>query len=542
MAIKYLLNTPNADNTISSSEIASDAVIAAKIASDAITTAKINALAVTTAKIDANAVTTAKIAALAVTSAEIATDAVIAAKIADGAVTEGKIGALAVTEGKIGALAVTEGKIASDAVTANKIASNAVTTAKINALAVTTAKIDANAVTTAKIAALAVTSAEIAANAVTGAKLASDVDLPVGTLLNGTSLTSQIAAAAGGYDFKESAVTAVLAASGDLGAYNDSASPSVTANLPDVPAYGFLIAETTLALNTAIAANQNRALTDGDRVAFAVASGAPSASKRTGIYTVTRGLGKGTSAAAYFYTFTRAADANSTTNFNLGALIYLNAGDLIGRALFLSAGTFNNVSALFTLLAAGTEYTAGNGISISGGNAISVSADAAGPVTVSGSGVSVRAASASQSGVITSTQFKNLTRTVAASAESATATQTVNLTPNSFMLPVTAINTVVLVRAVVHSLSTVGSKHCVTEVRFALRRGGSSNSVLIGNTVTIFKEGDASGITAMTVEGTVGTTGSGGEDYITITGVDTFTIDHNVVVTTQIIPNTLSNA
>ena len=535
MAIKYLLNTPNANNTIGSSEIASDAVTTAKIASDAITTAKINASAVTTAKIAANAVTTAKIDALAVTSAEIATDAVIAAKIADGAVTEGKIGALAVTEGKIASSAVTEGKIASDAVSANKIASSAVTTAKIDALAVTTAKINDLAVTTAK----------IAANAVTGAKLASDVDLPVGTLLNGTSLVSQIAAAAGGYDFKESAVTAVLVTNaqtvgGSSPYYNDSDTAYSSANLPDVPAYGFLIAETTLDLHTAIAENQNRALTNGDRVVFSVVSGEePAASKRTGIYTVTRGLGKGTSVAAYFYTFTRASDANSTTNFNLGALIYLNAGDLIGRALFLSAGTFNNVSALFTLLAAGTSYTAGNGISISGGNAISVSADAAGPVTVSGSGVSVRAASASQSGVITSTQFKNLTRTVAASAESATATQTTNTTPDSFMLPVTAINTVVLVRAVVHSLSTVTLKNCVTEVRFALRRGGSGPSVLIGNTVTIFKEGDESGITAMTVEGTVGDAGA---DYITITGVNTFIINHNVVVTTQLIPNALSNA
>ena len=415
-------------------------------------------------------------------------------------------------------------------------ADNTISTAEIAALAVTTAKIDALAVTTAKIDALAVTTAKIDANAVTGAKLATDVDLPVGARLDGVLITDRITAVAGGYDFKESVVTLVGAATGDLGAYNDSASPSVTDNLPDVPAYGFLIAETALALNTAITENQQRALVNGDRVAFTVFSSGPAASKRTGIYTVTRGLGKGTSSAAYFYTFTRAADANSAGNFNLGALVYPNGGDLSGAGIFLGAGTFNSDTALFTLLT--SEYDAGDGISISGANEISVSADGDGPVTVSGSGVSVRSASKTVSGVITSTQFKDLTRTVAYSAESATATQTVNLTPSSFMFQTTPVSSVVLVRAVVHSLSTTGAKHCVTEVRFALRRGASGNSALIGDNVIVFKQGDESGITAMTVESLIGTAGA---DGITITGADTFTINHNVVMTTQILPNTASN-
>ena len=456
MAIKYLVNTANADNTISSSEIAADAVIAAKIS--------------------------------------------------DGAVTEGKIGALAVTEGKIGSGAVTEGKIASDAVI----------------------------------------TAKIAANAVTGAKLATDVNLPVGTLLNGTSLLSQIVAIAGGYDFKESVVTLVVAGSaqtigGSSDYYNDSDAAYVSADLPNVPAYGFLINEATLNLDAAITQNKNRALVDGDRVAFSVfTDDAPAASKRTGIYTVVKGAGKGATLGNSYFFFTRATDANSATNFNLGALVYVNAGDEIGAGVFLGAGTFNTTTALFTLMQGGGTYTAGNGIALAG-DSFSVAADVSGPVTVSAAGVSVQSASASVSGVITATQFKDLTRTVAASKESSGALQTVDNNTATLEIPVTAINTVVLVRAVVHSLSTTGAKHCVTEVRFAMRRAGTgTNSVLINDsTVTVFKEGDSSGITAMTVAGTVGALGV---DVITITGVASFTINHSVVVTTQLIPNALSNA
>ena len=262
---------------------------------------------------------------------------------------------------------------------------------------------------------------------------------------------------------------------------------------------------------------------------------------------------------------TRAANFNETAEVALNSYVVVTAGDNADEIWYLTnteTVTINTTPLTFALWGGtGSSYTAGNGISISGGNEIAANLLSAGGLGFGAGGdsnklivkvaasnallkdgstgeLSVRTASSSVSGVITSTQFKDLTRTVAASREYSGALQTVGTGTVTLEIPVTAINTVVLVRAVVHSLSTTGDKHCVTEVRFALRRGALYNSTLIGdNTVTIFKEGDASGITAMTVAGTVGTTGA---DVITITGVADFTINHNVVVTTQLITNTLS--
>ena len=262
---------------------------------------------------------------------------------------------------------------------------------------------------------------------------------------------------------------------------------------------------------------------------------------------------------------TRAANFNETAEVSFGAYVVVNAGTYANQIWYLKtegAITLNTTPLTFELWGGtGSTYTAGNGISINGGNEIAANLLAAGGLGFGAGGdstklivkvaasnallkndssgeLSVRTASSSVSGVITSTQFKDLTRTVAASTESASSFQTTGNGYSDFAIPVTPENTVVLVRAVVHSLSTVSAKHCVTEVRFALRRSTGA-SVAIGSTLQVFKEGDASGITAMTIEGRPGADGA---DVIRVTGVDTFTINHFAVVTTQHLPNALSIA
>lgn len=393
---------------------------------------------------------------------------------------------------------------------------------------------------------------------VTGAKLTSDVNLPVGARLDGVALTDRITAAAGGYDFKESAVTAVFATNtqtigGSSPYYNDSASAYVSADLPDVPAYGFLIAEATLALNTAIAENQNRALVDNDRVAFSVASGGPSASKRTGIYTVTRGLGKGTTSSAYYYTFTRASDANSTTNFNLGALLYLNAGDLAGRALFLGAGTFNSTTALWTLQESGV-YTAGSYISITDG-AIAVRATgylgnnagdldlqvAGGSALYNNSGLDVRNADSSYRGTVSSAEWGVVTGSGQYGKNydisNTAVTRTTDLTSKTFSSPYGTLgankSALVEVTVVSRSVTVDGSADvtgtCIQKWAFTLARDSSDTAVL--DSVQLFKSG-TSNILGCTVAMQV--TGLSGADAIAVTGVlgsgGSTTIDHNVSI------------
>ena len=182
------------DGAIDELKLANDAVTNAKIAADAITADVIAAGAITSEAITAGAITSLKLADDAVTNAKIAVDAiqgdVIAAsaitsdKLLDGAVNELKIASNAVTTAKIATNAITADVIAAGAITETKIASDAVTNAKIavNAIqgdviaagAITETKIGADAVTTAKIANDAVTEDIIAANAITTTKIATD--------------------------------------------------------------------------------------------------------------------------------------------------------------------------------------------------------------------------------------------------------------------------------------------------------------------------------------------------------------------------------
>ncbi len=99
MALQYALYTSTYD-TVASGQIANDAVTTNKILDASVTAAKIGTDAVTTAKIlDAN-ITAAKLATDSVTQLKIADGAVVAAKLATDSVTTAKIAALAVTAAK----------------------------------------------------------------------------------------------------------------------------------------------------------------------------------------------------------------------------------------------------------------------------------------------------------------------------------------------------------------------------------------------------------------------------------------------------------
>lgn len=135
---------------------------------------------ISTDQIAANAITTGKIQAGAITASQIATDAVNAGKIAAGSITSDKIVANAIT--------VT--KIATGAITADKIEANAITTGKISAGAIGTAQLAANAVTADNIAASAITAAKIAAGAITSTKISvtdlASISSSLGAITGGT--------------------------------------------------------------------------------------------------------------------------------------------------------------------------------------------------------------------------------------------------------------------------------------------------------------------------------------------------------------------
>jgi hypothetical protein len=425
---------------------------------------------------------------------------------------------------------------------------NVVSAAELASSAVEEAKIASSAVTEGKIASGAVTAAKIANNTITGTQLAAGINLPSDAQLNGTAISSLITAAAGGYDFKEAALTSVSAQasvfSGD--GYNNSSSAVVTANLPDIPAYGFVIPDATLALGTAISANDNTALsTSGSRVVFILLDGNddPLAGRPNGIFVASRGSGKGATSGDLFWSFVRASDANDATKLSLGALVYFTGGSTPGSAAFLSAGEWNSTSALWTFQAAGTTYSAGNGISISGGNAISVlsNSSASVPVTVGASGVSVPLATASVAGAITVNQFEVLKATGAYGKTGLKASYTtLNTNTTTIGLPhgTLAVDTTALVEGVVVSRSTSDdngpntSKRCVTKFAFAISRGASGNSVLVGDFVTLFKEHDTNGIATMTVDVSIGTDGV---DELIITGATGWAIGHQIYMTSQVV-------
>jgi hypothetical protein len=175
------------DQTITSADISTGAVITGKVNANAITGAKISDSAVASNKLAADAVVTAKLADSAVASNKLAASAVVTsklnagavtgAKISDAAVASNKLGSSSVVTSKINAGAVTGAKISDAAVASNKLAASAVVTSKINAGAVTGAKISNSAVTSVKLGASCVTSAKVVAGTLLGNQLSKNITI-----------------------------------------------------------------------------------------------------------------------------------------------------------------------------------------------------------------------------------------------------------------------------------------------------------------------------------------------------------------------------
>ena len=139
------------DGTITTLQLAAQAVTNAKIAVDAIRGDVIQAGAIVEAKLGVDAVTNAKIADNAVNTDQIAADAIVANNIASNAVTANKIVSDAITADKIQTNAVTAAKILAGAIVVGKLATDSILAINIQADAVTSGKINADAVTAREI-------------------------------------------------------------------------------------------------------------------------------------------------------------------------------------------------------------------------------------------------------------------------------------------------------------------------------------------------------------------------------------------------------
>lgn len=413
-------------------------------------------------------------------------------------------------------------------VSAAELASSAVEEAKIASGAVTEAKIGSGAVTEGKIGSGAVTAAKIANNTITGSQLASGINLPSDAQLGGTALSTLITAAAGGYDFHEGVKTAILLAATGKGTSWSYASHAISAQ------------DSTYALGSAGDYNCNVVLSAGDRVAVVVTSGeTPAADEANGIYVV------GTLSGGA-WPLTRASDANSASNLSVGALTFLTAAVsplVTGQGLMLAGGDYESSSAVWSVVnPAATAYTAGNGISINGSNVVSAVSNtgATTPVTVGVNGLSVRSASASQTGAMSAVQYgvvdalASFGKRYTGQSTSGTGTVDVNI-PFTSADGALAINKTALVDVVVVSRSsTDATKRCVTRIAAALSRDGAGNSTLVGDVVTMFKEHDLStgNIGGMSVNILIGTDGA---DGVRVTGVAAIDINHEIAITTRVV-------
>ena len=184
-----------------------------------ITTLQIANNAITAGLIEANAVTSTKIADNAISSPKIVAGAITTAKILAGAVTADTISANAITAGKIAANAVTAGTVAANAITAGTIAANAVTAGTVVAGAINTAELAAGAVNAGKIAAGAVT-----ADKITVSNLAA-INANLGTITAGSLTASSsitLGASTGAVVINSSGLSA---GGGKINLYGDGANP-----------------------------------------------------------------------------------------------------------------------------------------------------------------------------------------------------------------------------------------------------------------------------------------------------------------------------
>lgn len=124
------------DGTLTAEDISDGSIVAVKVADGAVTTTKLADGVITTDKMDDEAVTTAKIADTAIVTIKLADGSVTSAKIVDGTVTAVDLANNAVITAKISDGAVTTRKIADGAVTTSKIADGNITNMKLAAGAI----------------------------------------------------------------------------------------------------------------------------------------------------------------------------------------------------------------------------------------------------------------------------------------------------------------------------------------------------------------------------------------------------------------------
>lgn len=314
-----------ANAAVTTDIIAANAITSTEILDGAISTPKLAAGSITTAKIAAGAVTATEIAALAITSGKIAAGAVTAAEIAAGAITTAKIAAGAVTAAEIAANTITAAKIAAGAITATEIAANAVTAAKIAADAVTSDKIVANAITTAKIAADAITANEIATGAVTADAISAG-SVTAGAIAAGAILADKIAAGAVTADkITSSAITSDKIAANAITA-GKLAADSVTAGAIAAGA----VSTSELAANAITADKIGANVITSDKIAAGTIQG-----DRIAANTITGGL----IAASGIITSAAQIDDAVVTNAKIQ--------NLAANKLLISANTDGQASSIF---------------------------------------------------------------------------------------------------------------------------------------------------------------------------------------------------
>lgn len=153
--------TSNLTGTITSTQIADDAITTPKIATGAITADEISSNAITSDKITANAITTAKILAGAIGASQIAAGAITTDKLYAGAITAEKIATNAIDATKIVAGAISSDKLAANSVTAGAIVAGAISTYHLGAQVVTANQIAAGAITASKLSAGAISGQSI---------------------------------------------------------------------------------------------------------------------------------------------------------------------------------------------------------------------------------------------------------------------------------------------------------------------------------------------------------------------------------------------
>ena len=189
------------------------AAVAATDLSGTVSTSQIADDAITADKLAANSVVAGTIAAGAVSATEIASGAISTAKLAAGAITTDKIAALAVETNNLAAYAITSTKLASDSVVAGKVAAAAIGTTQLQASAITSDKLASNSVVAGKIAAGSIGATEISAGSVTVDRLTSSASTFNGVVFRLGSGASVAGYSAGGaFQANSSSVFGLIAA------------------------------------------------------------------------------------------------------------------------------------------------------------------------------------------------------------------------------------------------------------------------------------------------------------------------------------------